>query len=300
MQWERLIRISRPRFWMYVFGPLVLWRIIGLAEQYDGFWEIRDAVATIYQDPHVVWYTIVACIYFLLPANLLIYGVNDISDYETDILNDKKWSFEEKVEKESFGVLQKRIIGINVPFVLVLWYLWVSRDFFSIGQFLLVMWGFIFTSVFYSFLPIRAKSKPFVDGLFNILYGFSSVFGRVLVGNAVGDFAPIVIMAWVLFFMAWHAFSAVPDIIPDRQAGLLTTAVLLWEKLTLWYCLVLRLISFLLVWYYLWYWSLLGIWLFCGFCVLAMRWNTYSVYKWIPWTIPIIGTVYFWVVLLMH
>jgi 4-hydroxybenzoate polyprenyltransferase len=36
--------------------------------------------------------------------------------------------------------------------------------------------------------------------------------------------------------MAMHTFSAVPDIVPDRRAGIRTTATLLGERATLAYC----------------------------------------------------------------
>ena len=66
----QLLRVSRPRFWMYLLGPFM----IALA-------------ATSLRPPVEVW---LLGLYLTLPANLLIYGVNDLFDVETDRLNPKK------------------------------------------------------------------------------------------------------------------------------------------------------------------------------------------------------------------
>ena len=69
-----LLKVSRPRFWLYVFGPYIVGLAAGAATR-DDFVRIENLVFGLY---------------FLLPANLLIYGINDIFDFETDRLNPKK------------------------------------------------------------------------------------------------------------------------------------------------------------------------------------------------------------------
>lgn len=49
-------------------------------------------------------------LYFLFPANLLVYGVNDIADEDTDILNAKKQGYELLHTKEKTTALKHAII----------------------------------------------------------------------------------------------------------------------------------------------------------------------------------------------
>ncbi|MEO7673038.1 MAG: lycopene elongase, partial [Pyrinomonadaceae bacterium] len=67
---------------MYLFGPY----IIGLAAGASTRWELLS------------FGNIVFGLYFLFPANLLIYGINDIFDFETDKLNPKKQEYEALVQ----------------------------------------------------------------------------------------------------------------------------------------------------------------------------------------------------------
>jgi 4-hydroxybenzoate polyprenyltransferase len=54
--------------------------------------------------------------YFLIPANILIYGVNDMFDYETDKLNPKKGTYEALVTPEKNKMLWIWIAVTNIPF----------------------------------------------------------------------------------------------------------------------------------------------------------------------------------------
>ncbi len=72
--------ISRPRFWMYVLGTFLVGMIAaGNPFQYD--WQTNVNL-------------VVLALFFSLPANLFIYGINDIYDYDTDRLNAKKTRYE--------------------------------------------------------------------------------------------------------------------------------------------------------------------------------------------------------------
>ena len=53
--------------------------------------------------------------YFLLPYNLLVYGVNDIYDYESDLKNPRKGSLEGSiVAPQARGALWGAIIATNI------------------------------------------------------------------------------------------------------------------------------------------------------------------------------------------
>lgn len=207
----RIIKISRPRFWLYVFGPY----IVGLA-----------AVAAS-PDDFVSTGSLIFGLYFLLPANLLIYGVNDIFDFETDSVNPKKAGYETLVRPETHRSLWIWIAILNLPFIA--WAIFLAP---RVLPSLLV---FLFLSIFYSAPPIRAKQVPYVDSLFNTLYVFPAALAYQLV---TGEFPPLnVIVAGGLWTAAMHAFSAVPDIDADRTAGIDTIATRLGPAGTHIFCI---------------------------------------------------------------
>lgn len=205
-----LFKVSRPRFWFYIFGPYIVGLISGAASRNELF----------------DWRTGLFALYFLFPANLLIYGINDIFDYETDKLNNKKVDYETLVDRDHHKTLVLWILYVNFPFLIIaVIFLPATIPSFA---------GFLFFSVFYSAWPIRAKAIPFLDSAFNILYIFPGAFGYQLLS---GNFPPIALMVAAGFWTsAMHAYSAIPDIEADRAAGLKTIAIVLGPFRTLIAC----------------------------------------------------------------
>ncbi|MFM9903820.1 MAG: prenyltransferase [Pyrinomonadaceae bacterium] len=205
-----LLKVSRPRFWFYVFGPYILGLVAAATTRSD----LLD------------WRTVLFAIYFLFPANLLIYGVNDIFDYETDRLNEKKAGYELLVDRRRHKGLTFWILLVNLPFLIA------AAVFVPVASISLA--GFLFFSIFYSAPPIRAKTIPFLDSAFNILYIFPGAFGYQLI---YGSFPPVILMvAASLWTAAMHAYSAIPDIEADKEAGLKTIATVCGPYLTLAIC----------------------------------------------------------------
>jgi 4-hydroxybenzoate polyprenyltransferase len=209
-----LLTVSRPRFWFYLFGPYIVGLIAGVSD--------RGSLLD--------WRYLAFGLYFLLPANVLVYGINDIFDYETDILNPKKADYESLVTPESRRRLLYWIMGLNLPFIVL------AAGILDVRSFT-IMQTFIFLSIFYSSPPIRAKSKPFLDSAFNVLYAMPGIFGYCV---AAGAMPPTrIIVAAGLWTAAMHAYSAVPDIDADREAGLNTVATFLGGNFTIALCLAL-------------------------------------------------------------
>lgn len=206
-----LVKVSRPRFWIYIFGPYIVGLIAGLGNSS----ELTNSQGTF-------------AMYFLLPLNLLIYGINDIFDYETDKLNPKKTDYEELVTPEKRTKLWIVILALNTPFLL-------KAILFTNFAAAISAIAFLFFSIFYSAPPIRAKTKPFLDSAFNVLYVLPGVFGYSLV---TGEFPPAsVVIAGALWTAAMHAYSAIPDIEADREAKLSTIATVLGPTGTHIFCL---------------------------------------------------------------
>lgn len=208
-----ILKVSRPRFWVYLLGPY----LVGLVA----------AIAT--REELLNWHFALFALYFTLPANLLVYGVNDICDYETDKLNPKKADYEALVTPERRTTVLLAILLTNLPFVAGLIYV----PLVAINSLI----AFLLLSIFYSAWPIRAKAKPFLDSAFNILYIMPGVFAYAMI---TGDLPPWqVIVAGGLWTAAMHAYSAVPDIEVDREAGVRTIATILGANLTVALCAVL-------------------------------------------------------------
>jgi 4-hydroxybenzoate polyprenyltransferase len=210
---KKILNLSRPRFWIYVFGPYLL----GITAA--RFWENETSLLTLF----------LFGIFFLFPANIFIYGVNDIFDSDTDALNEKKNGYEIAPQKHEKKYLVLTIFFSLLPFLLLSI---LSEKSFSLPLFFLA--SFLFFSFFYSAPPLRAKAIPFVDSWFNILYIFPGFFGYVLSGGEHFSFL-LFAAAWC-WCIAMHAYSAVPDIAADKAAGIATTATFLQKNKTLWYC----------------------------------------------------------------
>lgn len=170
-------------------------------------------------------------VYFSFPANLLIYGVNDIFDFATDQHNSKKGTYEVLLQPSQRNRVWLSIILLNLFFLLPLMYLELSHGGFMVS---LALLGFLFFGIFYSAPPIRAKEIPFLDSFFNILYVFPGI-AAYLVGGGNRINLPILVAA-TAWCMAMHAFSAVPDIAADKKAKLKTVATVLGDRKTLIFC----------------------------------------------------------------
>jgi 4-hydroxybenzoate polyprenyltransferase len=228
---RRLIKISRPRFWIYLLGPFMLGWAIHIPAQ--DFWLVLS----------LTWPALsVFGYHFTFASNLLLYGVNDMFDYETDRLNPKKQNYEGLVLPEERPRLVYLILVAHAPIISYLWFWWKSAEllpslFNSFVTFAILSLLFILLAIGYSAPPIRAKARPFWDSLFNVLYVVPGLIGYLLAADIATLQWPLVLAA-CLWCIAMHAYSAVPDIESDTQAGLSTIATALGKTRTLWFCLV--------------------------------------------------------------
>ncbi|MDX5894694.1 UbiA family prenyltransferase [Rubrobacter radiotolerans] len=206
---RRLIHISRPVLWINTIGTVAV-----------GMWlsgTLWDAKVL----PLLLWAT--------LPFNLLIYGVNDVFDQETDALNPRKGSFGgARISRSEVRLILLGVAATNAPFA-VLFALTLPAD--------ALVWISLYALVFlgYSVPPLRFKARPYLDSLSNAAYAFPLVFVPLALGGSPVWAAALGLMAWSA---AKHTFDAVQDIDEDRRAGLATTAtqlgprgVVLWSGL---------------------------------------------------------------------
>ena len=208
-----IIKISRPKFWLYLAGPFLLGYTLQLTN--------------LVSEPNssVLFKFLFGFLYFLIPANFFLYGINDYYDTDTDQYNPKKGSKENKLISQN-EIKPFLIISILLSFV----YLLTLNNSVSI----ILMLLFIFLSYIYSAPPIRLKSRPFLDSSSNILYVLP---GLIALNEASGILLPWhILIGFFCWTFAMHLFSAIPDIEADSKANLKTTAIFLGFKNSLLLC----------------------------------------------------------------
>jgi lycopene elongase/hydratase (dihydrobisanhydrobacterioruberin-forming) len=271
MNLKRILKISRPRFWFYEAGTFLI-----------GFMLAAPLISISNMLHFALWF-----LYFLIPANILIYGINDIFDYETDLKNPKKGSYEELLIPSEHKKVFKWILLTNLPFLLIVfWY----------SNFQIIFWffAFIFFAYFYSAKPIRAKTKPVLDSFFSASHYISTgVFAYVLF--SLQDPNWIIILAGILWAMAMHAYSAIPDINADKDAGLETIATKLGFRKTIDLCIIFYTCAFSIAAFYLNFLFILLLipYLYLMFITLKKPQNIFKYYKIFPTLNTITGFILF-------
>jgi len=170
---------------------------------------------------------VIGTLYFLIPYNLAMYGINDVFDYESDLRNPRKGGVEGAVLDRSMHRPTLIAVAItNVPFLV---YLVVVGSPLS----WLVLAISIFAVIAYSAKGLRFKEKPFLDSMTSSTHFVSpAVYGLVLAGAAFTPQLLALLGAFFLWGLASHAFGAVQDVIADREGGLASIATVIGARAT--------------------------------------------------------------------
>ncbi|WP_254765094.1 prenyltransferase [Natrinema marinum] len=203
-----LLTLSRPRFWLYLAGPV----LVGVAYAAASVGELVTPA------------TVALFAYFLVPANVFLYGINDIYDREIDAENPKKADREARYRGQRYV---PAAVGLCAALPLLFAPLLSTAAWPWLVAFLIL-------GAAYSAPPVRFKTTPILDSVSNGLY----VTPGIAAYAAVAAIQPplLAIAGGWLWAMGMHTFSAVPDIEPDREAGIRTTATVLGEGRTYAYC----------------------------------------------------------------
>lgn len=270
---KNFLPTSRPRFWRYTLGSYYIGLMAG-----SGFTQLRDMrlIFTI----QAIWFFL----YFSYPANLLIYGVNDIFDYETDKNNPKKQDYEWLITPEKQQPLRFVIAWLNIPFL----FLSILPNSWS------YIWLFIFllSSVFYSAPPIRAKARPILDTIASAFVYIAPWYVWYYLSGWT-NFSWFIFVALLARNMAMHAYSAIPDIEADSQARISTVATLYGKQWTLTFCIICYTLSIICSLPYLWWFSLLWV-IYIAMMLFSFKENIFSLYKYFPRINATVGFLLFW------
>ena len=192
------------------------------------------AVAYFVVTQRIDWPLIVGSLFFLIPYNFLMYGINDVFDYESDVRNPRKGGAEGALlPPELHGPTVAIAIGSTIPFVAYL--LWVGP-----WSSWLVLAVSVFAVVAYSVPPLRFKERAVVDSVTSSVHFVSpALYGVALAGGAINDVGWHILAAFFFWGMASHAFGAVQDVIADREAGISSIATVFGARPTVWIAAIL-------------------------------------------------------------
>ncbi|WP_026556034.1 prenyltransferase [Arthrobacter sp. 35W] len=170
---------------------------------------------------------VLGTLYFLVPYNLAMYGINDVFDYESDIRNPRKGGVEGAVLERSLhrGTLVAAIAA-NVPFLAYLWAVgsWASGTVLALS---------VFAVAAYSAPRLRFKERPFLDSAISSFHFASpALFGAALSATQPTAGLLAVLGGFFLWGMASHAFGAVQDIAADREGGVGSIATVIGAAAT--------------------------------------------------------------------
>lgn len=194
------LKVSRPGLWF----PTIWLYILPFSGQQ--FWT----------EP-MFW---LGLLYVTFPLNFLIYGWNDIVDYETDQLNPRKDSylFGAKGTKEQLAQLPKVIAYVQLVFCLffILFEGWQMLALFA-------MLGLVLVA--YNFPKYGLRNMPGLD--LAAQFGYLLVVPFSIMVNDLADLRYLTYFYLFLFAIQSQLIGEVMDITPDRKAGRTTTATTL-------------------------------------------------------------------------
>ena len=212
---------------------------------------------------------VIGTLFFLVPYNLLMYGVNDVFDYESDLRNPRKGGIEGALLHPKWH--RPTLIwsfGLCVPFLAYL---------LAIGDAAANLWLalFIFTVVAYSAKGLRFKEKPFLDSLTSA----SHFVGPMIYGIAVagGDLSNASVLAMIGSFTLWgvasHAFGAVQDVKADREANISSIATVIGARATTRFAFAAYLLAGVIILFSSWPGPLCAIAAMPYLAIIAPHWN---------------------------
>lgn len=200
MKFDHLLLISRPKFWLYLLGPYMLGHVAA-----------TTSLASQLSPSYWLYF-----LFFTIPANLFLYGINDFFDRDTDLLNSKKQKHEHLLAENQRTNLMMLLVGIFGATIIL-----ITMQPNPLSAVLLAT--FIVLATAYSTPPLRFKAKPGIDFVSNVLY---IIPGLLSYAQLTNQLPPLWVVGSSMFWVfALHLFSAIPDIAPDSKVGLKTSAV---------------------------------------------------------------------------
>ena len=195
-----LLQASRPGLWL----TAIAFYMLPLGQR-----EVFHSVA--------FW---LGALYVSFPMGLLLYGWNDIVDYDADRLNPRKGTFlfGARGTLEQLRGLPLRIALVQAPFV-------IACSLLGGAKLLVCFAGMIAAAALYNWPRFGFKARPPLEILNQAGYLFVFLLSSWLNGVPLLPWPTMLFGA--LFAMHSHVFGEVMDLEPDRTAGRRTTATVI-------------------------------------------------------------------------
>ncbi|MBN9644329.1 prenyltransferase [Corynebacterium sp. CCM 8862] len=191
------------------------------------------------------WRWVCGTLFFLVPYNIAMYGINDVFDFESDIRNPRKGGVEGTVtDRVHHRLLLTASAVTTVPFLVLLLVggTWASGVWLVVSSLMVLA---------YSVKGLRFKEKPFLDSVTSAAHFVTpALVGATMTGNPVGSWFIWSMVAFFLWGMASHALGAIQDVTADRAGGLASIATVTGAAntarlATAWYVLAALILLFL-------------------------------------------------------
>lgn len=209
--WRQVLLASRPVSWVNTAFPF--------------------AAAYLFATGSMDWVLVVGAVFFLIPYNLAMYGINDVFDYASDLQNPRKGGIEGAVLAKRLHrpvLVTSGVTCLPAAVALLAAGGWATLVSLVIS---------LFAVVAYSAPGLRFKERPFLDSVTSSTHfvspavvGFAIAFDRF--GHTPSAQVWVILGAFFLWGMAAHAFGAVQDVGPDRAAGIGSVATVIGARWT--------------------------------------------------------------------
>lgn len=165
------------------------------------------------------WLFWVGVVFFLIPYNIAMYGINDVFDYESDIRNPRKGGVEGAVLPKSMHTpLLWASVLTTLPFLVVM---------YASGTWLSAFWLTVSMAavVAYSAPPMRFKERPVLDSATSAAHFVTpAIVGATIRAETLPVYFWLAVGSFFLWGMASHALGAVQDVKADREGDLSSIA----------------------------------------------------------------------------
>ncbi len=163
-------------------------------------------------------------IQILILISLIVFGINDVYDYETDIRSKRKRSFIEghSLPKEKHSLV-KKACAFSAAIAMLFSFATLNATNIAATAFT------VFLAYAYSAPPLRLKEKPLLDSLSNSLLVMAFLMLGFSYGGTLFEF-PLKLIYASMGAAAVHALGALMDYTPDRKAGVTTIATFFGKR----------------------------------------------------------------------
>ncbi|SDD08138.1 4-hydroxybenzoate polyprenyltransferase [Sanguibacter gelidistatuariae] len=192
---------------------------------------------------------IVLTVFFLVPYNLLMYGINDVFDYESDLRNPRKGGVEGVVLDRGLHRLTLwSAVLAALPFLVFAVVVALTSVDVNPLACLASLAVSVAAVIAYSAPGLRFKERPVLDSLTSSTHFVSpAVVGLAYAGASPSAAVWVTLAAFFLWGVASQAFGAVQDIVADRSGGIASIATAFGAARTVRFAIACYLASALLM-----------------------------------------------------